>query len=90
MDSTVLFVATIDACYSFGFIFIICDVCQRTSNAFDEIFEEIIQSDWYLFPEEIKQTLPIILADLQQPVVMRIFGNILGCRDTFKKVGSNP
>lgn len=84
----VLLVAIIDSCYSFAFIFIICDVCQRTTNAFDEILDEVIQSDWYLFPKEIKRILPMILLELQQPTVMKLFGNISGCRDTFKRVSS--
>lgn len=89
MDPVVILAVTVASCYSFGFIFIICDIFQRITNAFDEIFDEIMQSNWYLFPQEIKESLPIILIELQQPIVMHIFGSICASRDTFKRVNRN-
>lgn len=82
----VLLAATGDAAYSFGFMFVICDVGQRVTNTFDKLFDEVIQWHWHSFPKEIRRILPIVLIDLQQPVVIRFFGNFSCCRKTFKKV----
>lgn len=78
--------AIVDAGYSFGFIFIVCDLGQRTSDDFDELNDETTQLDWYLFSEDIKRILLTILINLQEPVVIEIFGSITNCRDCFKKV----
>lgn len=84
-----LIIATLDACYAFGFIYVVSEIGQQTSNDFDELLDEFMELDWYLFPEEIKQMLPTILINLQEPVIIEIFGKISCCRDNFKKVRSS-
>lgn len=44
------------------------------------------QFKWYLFPLEIKQILPIVLMNAQQPVNLKCIGSIPCDRETFKKV----
>lgn len=61
---------------------------QVFSNSFDEIKEEVGQINWYLFPIGIQRMLPITIANVQQPVLIKSFGNILCLRDQFKKVSS--
>lgn len=73
-------------CYAFGMTFLTCELGQRMSNAFEEIHDVIGHFHWYLFPDEIKRMLPMILMNLQEPVELKCFGSFSCCRDSFKKV----
>ena len=77
-----------DACFAFGILLIACELCQQIENAFVEIDDMIGEFDWYLFPNEIQQILPIIIAAAQKPVTIECFGSISCNRDVFKKVSS--
>lgn len=44
------------------------------------------QYRWYLFSNEVKQMLPMMLINLQQPIQIQCFGSLSCCRDAFKKV----
>lgn len=72
----------------FGFIalFIACELGQRTTDAFDGINDKIDQLNWYLFPIEIQRTLPMILANAQEPVTFECFGSFNCTREVFKIV----
>lgn len=73
-------------CYAFGTLFVACELGQRASNAFDEINDVIGQFDWYLFPDELKKILPIIMQFAQRPVDVEFFGSISCSREVFKRV----
>lgn len=81
-----LFGALFYASYAFGAVFVICELCQRITNSFDEISEKIEAFEWNSFPQEIQKLLPILLIGAQQPVVFECFGGISALRETFKKV----
>lgn len=67
-------------------LFLVCELCQRASDAFEEINDIIGAFDWYLFPDEINRLLPTIIILAQQTVMIDCFGS-LGCnRDAFKRV----
>lgn len=59
---------------------------QRVTDAFNKIEDEIGQFNWYLFPEEMKQMLRLVMIMTQQPVIIECFGSISCSRETFKKV----
>lgn len=63
-----------------------CELGQRGSDAFIKINDAIEQFDWYLYPEDVKRMLPIVMMMTQQPVAFNYFGSFMCCRDTFKKV----
>lgn len=65
---------------------IACELGQRTSGAFEEIEDMIGQYHWYLFPDEVKRILPIILMGAQQSAEWECFGSFSCNRDTLKKV----
>lgn len=67
-------------------VFIACELGQRMNGAFDEIHLTIDQWDWYLFPIEVKRTLPMIIAIAQQSVELQCFGSITCTREVFRKV----
>lgn len=72
--------------YAFGMIFLVCELCTRASDAFEEINDMIGTFDWYLFPDNINRLLPTIIILAQQSVMIDCFGS-LGCnRDGFKRV----
>lgn len=76
------------ACYAFGTVLVFCEIGQRATNAFSEINDVIGQFDWYLFPDELKKILPIIIRFAQQPVDIKFFGSISSSRYVFKSVSS--
>lgn len=85
-NSFVLLMITLDALVSFGSVFIICELCQRITNAFEEIEDVITQFKWYIFPDEVKRMLSIIINTGQQSVELKCFGSTSCNRETFKKV----
>lgn len=74
------------ATYAFGEVFIICELCQRLTNKFDEINNAIDQVKWYRLPNKIQRILLTLLINVQQPVFIECFGSISCCRETFEKV----
>lgn len=74
--------------YGFGAVLISCDLGQRMSDRWGEINSTIVQLKWYLFPNELKRFLPIIIAAAQQPVKLVCFGRFSLSREVFKKVGA--
>lgn len=78
----------IEACYSFGFVFVICEVCQRVSLAFDDLNDRVFEFDWYLFPAIVKKMLPTIMLFAQQPIIFQCFGSFSCSREAFKQVSS--
>lgn len=72
--------------YAFGMIFLVCELCQRASDEFEEICDTIDQFHWYSFPEKIKHLLPTILIVAQEPVGIDCFGSMKCTRDSFKRV----
>lgn len=70
-------------------VFISCELGQRLINAFAKIDYTMDQLKWYLFPNEIKRMLPLIIKIAQEPVSMECFGSIKCTREVFQNVGIN-
>lgn len=71
---------------TFTFLFVPGELAGRISSRFEDINDLITQFDWYLFPQEVKQTLPLIMINSQQEVGFTCLGSFLCNRATFKKV----
>lgn len=72
--------------YSFGDLFVACEMGTRITVAFAECSEMIEQFEWYRFPTRIRRMMPMILMFTQQPIEIICFGST-GCdRETFKSV----
>lgn len=41
------------------------ELSQRVENAYSDIANDADQLDWYLLPNELKQTLPMVIAMVQ-------------------------
>lgn len=75
--------------YAFGDVFMICELCQRSSDRYDELNDIIGQFEWYFLPAKIQRFLPMIIMSVQEPVSFECFGSITCDRETFKRVNSN-
>lgn len=51
----IILVSIFEASNLFLWLFVTCDLCQRITNAFNEIDDVIGRFDWYLFSNEINQ-----------------------------------
>lgn len=72
---------------SFGLVFIACELCERVSDAFEQISDVIAEKlAWYKYPSEIKRILPMIIVNAQEPIAIECFGSISCSRMVFQKV----
>lgn len=81
----VIFLIT-DLSWSFGAVFVSCELCQRADDAHDKIADDFGNLNWYLFPFKTWKCLPIIICNVQQPIMIRCFGSISCTRESFKMV----
>lgn len=72
--------------YSFGVIFVECEFGEMITYKFDTFNEELCESRWYLFSNEMQRMILIFISNTQQPVYIRGYGNIVCARDAFKQV----
>lgn len=72
--------------YSFGFLFIYCELGNQMSSHIDEINEMFYNLQWQTFPPHVQELMPFILLATQQPSEFKAFGNYPCTRDTFKTV----
>lgn len=70
----------------FGILFIVCELCQRLTQKFDDFNDNLWECRWYLYPNRLQQMFLIFGANTQQSVNIRGYGNIMCTRETFKKV----
>lgn len=71
-------------------MFIMCELGQQETNAFEEINDLLAKFQWNLFSNEIQRLLPTILIVTQKPFVVECFGSTSALRETFKKVCIKP
>lgn len=72
--------------FSFGQVFVFCELGFQISNRFEDVYDEICRFDWYFLPTELQHTWQIVIMVAQEPVELVSFGNIVCNRDTFKRV----
>lgn len=78
----------IEVTYSFGILSVVCEICHRTGEAYDECSDMVDEFDWYLFPVRIQRIIPMILQFTQQPTEIKCFGSIACNREAFKYVSA--
>lgn len=71
-----------------NFTFCIGELGERMTGEFGEISETIEGFQWYKFPIEIQKSLPIIINEAHEPVVLNCFGSTACLRASFKVVSS--
>lgn len=75
----------------YGFIavitlLVICECVQRFTNTFEEFNVILTQLRWYRYPIDIQRMLIPIIAYVQIPFVINVFGSIGPSREQFRKV----
>lgn len=86
IDTLELMAVLLFSSYAFGAVFVICELCQRMSNHYDDVGDIIGDLKWYLFPANVQRVLPIIITSVHEEVPVECFGSIACDRETFKKV----
>lgn len=75
------------AFWSFSSVFVFCDSSERIASYFDDV-DVYNLCNWYSFPANIQNVMPIIIMNTQVPVVLEGFGSIPCTRETCKRVNS--
>lgn len=73
----------------FSPVAIICELCERMSDEFEEFRVQIMTFKWYSVPIEMRKMLVIIMQTAQKPIEFECFGSISCNRETLAKVLSN-
>lgn len=87
-NPTMLIMLVVEAFYAFGVIFVICELCQRVSDRFEESNDTMEKFDWISFPIEVQRMLPIVIISAQQSTQFKVFGSTVCCRESFQKASS--
>lgn len=72
--------------WSIAIVFFFCEFGERVSNGFEESSYMLKQLDWYSYPYEMQRLLPTVMIIGNEPVSVRVFGNISCTRGTFREV----
>lgn len=76
----------VEAFYAFGFVFVVCELCERVSQGFNDINDVFNECNYLLFPIELQRLAPIAVIFTQQPMEFNFFGRITCSRECFKLV----
>lgn len=71
-----------------GFVgtFTCCNFGEMTSYQFEMFDEQLYQSNWYLFSNEMQRMLIVFMSFTVQPAILHGYGNVEATRATFKQV----
>lgn len=67
-------------------VFVLCEIGQRIGGACNEINDVFDRLNWYLFPIEVRETLPMVILYVQQPINFKFFGSFACSREQLKRV----
>lgn len=71
---------------SLQYVILFCELGEMVTRHYDKVDQILLSCKWYKFPIEIQRILVIAIQNIQQPVVIVGYGNIVCRRETFKKV----
>lgn len=72
--------------WSFGLVWIFCNLCEKLTTAFEEVCGAFDLLDWYFYPPKMTKILPVMIMNAQRRVVVECFGKISCSLETFKAV----
>lgn len=67
-------------------MFSVCEIGQSVDNQFDRLSDMVYECDWYLLSLTLQRMLITVIANAQEPVSIRSFGNIKCSRESFMRV----
>lgn len=71
--------------YTF-WLFLFCYFGNQVTTRFTDIGETIYQCDWYSYPMEMLNEMPLVISIMQKPIYLRAFGSLQCTREIFQKV----
>lgn len=86
IDSIVLLESLLCAIWGIILVFITCEISQRFSNTFTDLYETVCQLEWYLYPVEVQQIFVLLILYAQKPCEIPFFGSYACSREQFKRV----
>lgn len=87
MDTVDSLISMILIFWSFAQFFVFCEIGENVILQFDNLSENIVYCEWYIFPHEIQRIFPIIVMTTRTPVAIGGFGNVQCTRNAFRIVG---
>lgn len=88
IDSVVLLESFFCGFWALNLSYVVCEIGQRFSNAFTDLYDTICQLELYLYPTEVQQMFILIISYAQKPVDIAFFGSSACNRRQFRKVQS--
>lgn len=67
-------------------IILTCEYGERLTNQYDSFYDGFTQCDWYLFPLEVQQFLPLVISNIQQPAAIQGYAQTVYRREFCKMV----
>lgn len=86
LNTVELLIISLITFHGFIEIFLYCVLGQMVTDQFENYNQSLGQSNWYLFPIEMQKVYILVMANAQEPSLIRGFGNIECTRETLKKV----
>lgn len=56
------------------------------TKEFHAFYEALLESNWYIYPMEMRQIFALVLANAQKPVIVQGFGSTFCMREYFRLV----
>lgn len=78
-----------NAMYSFGRIFFLCELGEKVTYQFNVFNEKVGDCKWYSFSIEMQRVYLIVLAGAQDPAIVQGYADTVCTRDAFKNVTLN-
>lgn len=86
IDPSLLAISISTGVWAYVYFFVFCNLGETVGTGFDASYNLICQYEWYLFPANIQQILPIIMNAMQDEIHIDGFGNLSITRESFKRV----
>lgn len=86
MDFGGAFLVCAKSAFSFGLVFLYCEMGERIAAYFATVDAAVSEIDWHLFPIATQRMMPVVLMVTRKAVQLRGFGNVSATRETFKRV----
>lgn len=72
--------------YTFGTLFAAAEFGEHVAHHFNQFHERFCDCDWYFYPISIQRIYVIVLAGVQDAVIIEGYANTVCTRDAFKNV----
>lgn len=85
-NSLLLLMLVFQVGYSFGMVFLVCELGLRSSNHFENMYNEMRHFNWYMCSPKVIRIYAMFIQFTQQDLIIPCFGSISCDRKSSKKV----